>query len=1572
MITFLDENDVEYGALTTLKTTNAVNGERSISGEIISGDYVLSHIERGWRLRFEDEYYVITYAKPIDGGRQTSVSFDAVHQFFWDFDKSSVHSQLKDGSHTFDAYLEFIFKDSGYRYTVDSLLKISAFSKQSFGYKKRLTLFNDIIKSTGVEFAVSGKVVRILAKAGTDLSTVVRKNFNLNELGIEKNIGDFVTYQKGFGAWNDSEDHSKGRLEVEYESPLASVYGRLEAEPFVDERYTISENMLSVLKENVDNSYTISVKIDMEDLTKAGYDYTQPRAGDYIMAINETLGFQEKIRIVSYVSEYDVKGALVKHEVTCNDIGSVKKQSAGYSVAKKQMQSTADNVNKALEVANRAMVSAEGKNTVYFGVEFPKDEPKGTLKKGDSLYLRVGEETKMYFWNGAEWEEPPVVNDVEKFKHDIAEEFETVNTTIQANEAERAKQAREFLAQAGASTDLANTAKRIAEEAKAGYAEAVSKAQQLKSDLEGQLATTKSTVARQAQQLADQARTQTELQTLVSETKKTADGAKTTLTELTKTVNATTGSLDGVTKRVASVETSLSGVREQYQSVQTTLDSQNQAVRSVTSKTADLERGLDGVRERFDNIKIGTANLVKNSKINKSSDAYGFDTRTVNLVAGKTYWFGARAKKTGGTTDKKVLVALYYPDWSDTKGLYFETTDYEIKFDKFIPKKTGEYQIRSYWYPKGGDRSGTADVDWYMVTESDLAPTDYQPAEEDLRHEFAEYKRTATENSAELGRRVQGLDGGLSETKTLAQQTADGIRQLATKTEVNAVTGRLSTAESSIRQQADQIAQRLTSTQVESAITAKGYQTKAQVDANVTGRGYITNDTLAGYVQSSVFDNYKRETAQSIERQLTETRGMIPTRVDYRNWILESDDKITQTSAEGAPGSKMKRFRFAEGFWKELNLRRELVLSVHVKGRMTPNTATNASKNNRIGIELPGITGWGYIGVWDRRVGTSIDERVEIKAKLPDGLDVSGLTHDIGMYIQCTGDVVVSRPKATIGNVSSDWSPANEDMVTGVDFNRVRETAQLYERTIGTTREGIADTISRMAMTSEIFQVEVGKSLAKSDNLVYDPTNYSRHKPRSNSNASDYYMTGTNTYKLLVIKQTGHTTAQWRGFQVPLRTATFTKGEKLSYRVNLWVDVLPDDEIRFEIRNSGTPLGGFSIAATKTGASQIFTGTFTVLSDSIVTDDYGLHVWLRKNGQVAIGQISIVRGETPPENFVDNTSAQEIANSSRLTLMENSFALKTLNSNGDVITAVNGGPEGLHLQGRLIHLNGRSIIDEGIIKSAMIETLHGGKIVAGTITGIHIQSKSVTGDKILFNEAFFDNMTANTVVSGTTTTKKLFSTIVQSVEISADKINGGKLTALNRAMEIDLNTGAINFLTDSPAIRRSVSGLPNQFVKFSTRREANDNTFKKLNNNPTGSYMASVTSIGTNRSNSESVTDGAFTGINIYASGSATGTEVVDRIGIHSDITIISHSFLEGQKGWIFENTNPQSNDYVMRPMSPAGSLHKSAVGLEGYPVNRMYIEEIYMRTKYGGYHRLTALLTQLGIKAGLGWQSDF
>ena len=457
MLTFYNEKGEGFGAQVEFTVKNAVNGERSVSGTIISNDRVLFEIDRGWKFELNGEFYSIVYAKPRDEGHNLSVSFDAVHQFFYDFEHSNCYTEFN-GSHRFEVYIEAIFKDSGYRYQIEPSVRVNSIRKENFGNAKRLEMLKDIVKAAGLEFSVSGKVVLITKKIGADLSTVVRKNFNMNELVIEKNINKFITYKRGLGAWKDEEDHSKGRYTSEYESPLARIYGRIEGEPVTDERYKDTGKLLERLKFEVDNSYSISVQLDMEDLTRAGYQYTQPRAGDYIMAINETIGFREKIRIVSFESSYDVTGRLINHKVTCNDIGSVQKQISSEGSIIRSVGQSKEFAESALAVATRALVSADGKNTVYYGATKPKDEPIGTIKRGDILYLTAGEDTEMYIWNGSEWE-------LRKLKFDTSElekEFDKVKkSTKQANE-ENKRRSEEALKKAGASEDLAKEAKVIA------------------------------------------------------------------------------------------------------------------------------------------------------------------------------------------------------------------------------------------------------------------------------------------------------------------------------------------------------------------------------------------------------------------------------------------------------------------------------------------------------------------------------------------------------------------------------------------------------------------------------------------------------------------------------------------------------------------------------------------------------------------------------------------------------------------------------------------------------------------------------------------------------------------------------------------------------------------------------------------------------------------------------------------------------------------------------------------------------------------------------------------------------
>lgn len=317
-----------------------------------------------------------------------------------------------------------------------------------------------------------------------------------------------------------------------------------------------------------------------------------------------------------------------------------------------------------------------------------------------------------------------------------------------------------------------------------------------------------------------------------------------------------------------------------------------------------------------------------------------------------------------------------------------------------------------------------------------------------------------------------------------------------------------------------------------------------------------------------------------------------------------------------------------------------------------------------------------------------------------------------------------------------------------------------------------------------------------------------------------------------------------------------------------------------------------------------------------------------------------------------------------------SYAIKNLTNSGTVLNQLNLNKDGsVKIDGKLVQITGTTYIQDGVISSAKIGSLDAGKITTGTLDAARIKASSIDGSKLVFDQAFFTGLTANEAYLKQIFAKDAFITQVQAVTLSADKISGGILSATNDAMQMDLNTGSVNFFTDSPAIRRSVANLPNQFVKFATATEVNDNSFKVLSNGLKTAGQASVTSIGTNRANGEKVNDGAFTGINIYASGPATGTRVIDRVGIHSDVLIISHSVSEGQRGWVYENYNSSNNDFALRPLMPRGlSNYSSYIGTKTHPITRLYSDDVMLNG-----HRLKGILKDLANRVGKydGWAAD-
>lgn len=401
------------------------------------------------------------------------------------------------------------------------------------------------------------------------------------------------------------------------------------------------------------------------------------------------------------------------------------------------------------------------------------------------------------------------------------------------------------------------------------------------------------------------------------------------------------------------------------------------------------------------------------------------------------------------------------------------------------------------------------------------------------------------------------------------------------------------------------------------------------------------------------------------------------------------------------------------------------------------------------------------------------------------------------------------------------------DKVNNIDFQKVKETSLLYERIIGTSETDAPDKLSRLVMSSEIFQTEVGKYAKEDFNLVYDPTNFSKwQKKGSDANILEV---GAST-KLLRITTVGKQVSVYHGFALPLMTSTFTEGEKLSYRMELWVDVLPDGPMGLELWGADGGITSDRIYIEKTGV-QVVTGTMTVKRSSNKAKEFPFEIWLMRNGTVAVGKVSLIRGDTPPKSFRDDTSPQEIVTRTQVGQLNDSYAIRALNSAGDVLGQLNLNKDGsIKLNEALIAIGEKTYVKDGVIKKAMIGngqigTAHIGELDASKANLINVSAKNIVTD----------GLTANI-------------------------IKGGKLSSLNGATNFDLQTGWIEMNKEGVGIKNQFKGRPLQYLVFGS-----GSIYGK-----SGSYTALVSN-----SNNRVAMDDGTAGIQIWnANDNTTGVAI--------------------------------------------------------------------------------------------------
>ncbi|MBS8081741.1 hypothetical protein F6P70_05515 [Streptococcus suis] len=845
----------------------------------------------------------------------------------------------------------------------------------------------------------------------------------------------------------------------------------------------------------------------------------------------------------------------------------------------------------------------------------------------------------------------------------------------------------------------------------------------------------------------------------LNEIKSTADTAKQNLATYQNTVDrkleeltSSTQTLDGkINTASAKVDTVAGQIRTEIGTVEAKIPTEAGGRNYILKSQAEISSTGRWVSKPFNLSSDLLSNLSKIKTVTISCDVEGINVSALN--SRKRYGLACSVEING--------VVNYWEVWQTQ-----DTTKKRISQTFTVPegKVITKFHSPTLWIQAAGDiKVSNPKIEFGRV------PTDHTLAPEDFANELSSVKTTITQTASgveQLSTSLATTDNKVTTAEAKIRQLISDVSSKVSQTDYNTLTGRVDDAETAITQNATEISKRLTKTQVDKAITdkgfqtasqvdtaiaGKGYQTKSDVDNNITGRGYITSSALQPYALSTTVQNLVQETAGSFERQITETRGLIPTEVNQNLFdVVFSDLRATGGAS----------FVQSDDGWIE----------VTIKNRWSGfhwyySDDINPSKKQ-------------YVVSYEAYLVDTVAETARLESDFgsPDQLTLINKTPkrytvvlnrpaNIYNYINFVCNSSETGKKFRIRNIKLEEgivaTPYIAPFPTTVLFNAVKDTVDAHKRLIGN-----GDSISQAIQSANKFE-------------------------RSISSGGDVYQ-AIETAKGLVTEVSG------------------TNGLKI--------------------------------------------------------------------------QVSQLAG---------------------------SWAVQNLTSSGQILNQINLLANGTNrIDGRLTHITGQTLIDNGVIINAMIGNLDAGKIKTGTLDAARIRANSIDGSKIVFDQAFLNKMTANEALFKQLFAQSAFITSVQAVAVSAKQIAGGIAKALNGGMDVNFDESKINFYTNVAAIRRIYTGHPTQFIKFETE----------------GNYSRTI--IGSNRNGGEVFNSATFAGI-VVENTNNINTE--DNVRIYGDNTLLRHA--QGDVGWNINSVTQRIVPANMNTESEIWSKHFVAPDKNSKPV---------------------------------------
>lgn len=400
--------------------------------------------------------------------------------------------------------------------------------------------------------------------------------------------------------------------------------------------------------------------------------------------------------------------------------------------------------------------------------------------------------------------------------------------------------------------------------------------------------------------------------------------------------------------------------------------------------------------------------------------------------------------------------------------------------------------------------------------------------------------------------------------------------------------------------------------------------------------------------------------------------------------------------------------------------------------------------------------------------------------------DVKGLERRFSaISTQTSNDIAtkIAQYKQTVDGQFANITSQIANKTNQTDFQRVQETSQLYERILGNTNNSISDNIARMALTNQLFQVEVAKSSASGRNLFLNSL-FKR-------DLRDKY----STYKLFDdVSQTKGQLAvsidsenQFRGVNTLKIVSTFNgkiDNQKITFAIGGngrtgRVDELKNKSVRFSFWAKSTVNNtNFQARAGYRGAVksislttdwQFYDIEFIRNENSNATSELILHILTAATVWIAFPKIEIGTVSTPFSEAPEDTDEAIRTVQSQLA---GSWSVQNLTNAGSIVSQINATNNQILIEAEKIRLKGKTLLDELTAIQGYFKRLFVGEGTFATLNADIIRTNSITADKLVMDMAMARRFVSSDLFTDTLAAKEAFINKLRSVVVTATLLEG--------------------------------------------------------------------------------------------------------------------------------------------------------------------------------------------------------